>query len=165
MTRLDPAPVALATLLTAVLAWAALTDIRRRQIPNGAVLAVLVLFVAWALAGQAALASALAAGAIALVAGFLLAQFAVMGAGDAKLFAALALFTGLAGLPALTIATTAIGGVLAVGALISRPTRTLAALQMRGAGDLGRGVPYGVAIAAAACLMLWSRLLGFSPKM
>ncbi|MFC3069153.1 A24 family peptidase [Phenylobacterium soli] len=163
MTPIDPPAVLIGSLLTAVLAWAAITDIRDRRIPNRAVLAVLLLFVAWAAVGRAALGSSLAAGAIALVAGFLLVQFALMGAGDAKLFAALALFAGMTGLPGLAFATAMAGGVLAVATLASRPTRTLTVLQMRGAGDLGRGIPYGVAIAAGACVMLWGGLLGISP--
>jgi len=42
-----------------------------------------------------------------------------------------------------------VGGVIALASLLSRPTRAMVMLHMRGKGDFGRGIPYGVAIAIA----------------
>ena len=68
MPLTDIVRFAVASIATGVLAWAALSDVRTRRIPNASVLALLALFVAWTLAdGGAGLVSALEAGAIALV--------------------------------------------------------------------------------------------------
>ena len=39
--------------------------------------------------------------------------------------------------------------LIALISLVSRPTRAMVMLHMRGKGDFGRGIPYGVAIAIA----------------
>lgn len=149
--------------LTGVLGWAATVDARERRIPNTAVLAVLALSVPWLLAGGVTLASALAAGLIALVVGYAFFHFRIMGAGDAKLFASLALFSGLSDLPLLALTTTIAGGLIAVVSLAARPTRALVILQMQGRGDTGRGIPYGVAIALAGASVVWARIAGMLP--
>jgi hypothetical protein len=40
-----------------------------------------------------------------------------------------------------------------------RPTRALTLINMKGKGDFGPGIPYGVAIAAAAAGLVWAGLL------
>ena len=151
----------LAACVSAVLIWAAYSDVRSRRIPNPAVLALLLLFIPWALTdSHANLVSALEAAAIGFVVTFLLYSFKIMGAGDSKLFAAVALFGGMAYLPYLALATSLVGGVIALFSLATRPQRALVMLTLRGRGDFGRGVPYGVAIAAGAILVMWATLLG-----
>ncbi|HEY7852942.1 MAG TPA: prepilin peptidase [Caulobacteraceae bacterium] len=149
-----------AVLLTPVLAWAAISDIRHRRIPNWTVLAVIGLFAPWALAGTLPWGlAALAAGAIALVVSLGLYAGGVVGAGDSKLFAAVALLVGLGHLAMLALATSLVGGVIAAITIASRPTRALVMLKMRGKGDFGPGIPYGVAIAVAAAALVWADLL------
>ena len=146
---------------TAILAWAAVSDVRVRKIPNWTVLAVLGLFGPWAvLSTPAWVLWALAAGAIALAASLCLYALGVIGAGDSKLFAAVALFTGLDELPRLTLAMALVGGAIALVSMVTRPRRAMTMLALRGKGDFGRGIPYGVAIAVAGAALVWAGLLG-----
>ncbi|HEY5288838.1 MAG TPA: prepilin peptidase [Caulobacteraceae bacterium] len=151
---------AVAALLTGVLAFAAVTDIRLRKIPNWTVLASLGLFVVWAFVHPISWDLwALAAGLIAFAVTFGLYSAGLVGAGDSKLFAAVALFAGLGHLAPLTFATAIAGGLVAAISLLAKPTRTLVMFKLRGRGDYGRGVPYGVAIAIGAVLVVWSAVL------
>ncbi len=155
---------AVATALSLVLVWAAASDIKDRRIPNRAVLAVLGLFAAWVLAGRGAdLASDLAAGTLAFVVGYALYAFKIMGAGDAKLFGATALFVGLGHLGAFALATVLTGGAMAIVSIASRPRRAMVMVAMKGKGDFGRGIPYGVAIAVGGILVVWGLLTGRLP--
>jgi prepilin peptidase CpaA len=163
MPRAEAIEIAVAVALTGVLAWAAIMDVRRRRIPNRAVLAVLLLSGPWLLASGMSLPSAIFAGLIALAMSYALFAFGVVGAGDAKLFSSVALFAGLAHLPALAMGTALVGGLIAAASLVARPTRALVMLQLRGAGDYGRGIPYGVAIALSGALVVWYRITGMAP--
>ena len=148
----------LAGLFTAVLAWAALSDVRERKIPNRAVLALLILAVLWMLVHPLWWDLwALAAGLLAFAVTFGLYSAGVIGAGDSKLFSAAALFAGIGDLGWLALGTALAGGVVAILGLILRPTRTLVLFQMRGRGS--PGVPYGVAIAIAGAAMIWIGVL------
>ena len=161
MPLTDIVRVAVAAVATGVLAWAAVSDARTRRIPNAAVLALLGLFVPWTAAdGGATLISALEAGGIALAVGVVLYLFKVLGAGDSKLFAVCALYAGMGYLPYLALATSLAGGVIALVSVASRPQRALVMATMRGKGDWGRGVPYGVAVAAGAAIVIWAPLTG-----
>jgi prepilin peptidase CpaA len=161
MPILEVARYVIAAGFSIVLLWAATTDIISRIIPNRAVLALLGLFLLWTLAGKGvSLGPDLLAGAIALAVGYLFYAFKVMGGGDAKLFAATALFTSLGYLPALALMTVLAGGVIAAVSLATKPRRAVAMLTLRGKGDFGRGVPYGVAIAIAGIYVLWGALFG-----
>jgi prepilin peptidase CpaA len=151
----------IATLLTAVLAYAAVNDVRERKIPNWTVLACLGLFVAWALVHPLNWDFwALGAGVVAFLITFALYMGGVIGAGDSKLFAVVALFTGMGQLAILALATAVIGGLVAIAGFVIKPTRGLVMLKMRGQGDFGRGVPYGVAIAVASGALVWAAALG-----
>ena len=151
---------AIAAALSLILAWAAASDVRARIIPNRSVLAVLVLFAPWALAHWGVwIGLALLAGVIGLAAGVALYAMGIVGAGDAKLFAAVSLFVGLDRLPALAVATALIGGLIAIGSLIARPRRSLVMVAMQGKGDFGPGIPYGVAIAGAGFIVVWAGVL------
>jgi prepilin peptidase CpaA len=150
----------IAAVVTAVLAWAAVSDVRERRIPNRAVLIVLILFLPWAAVHPPSSDLwALAAGAIALAATFGLYAAGVVGAGDSKLFAAVALFAGMSQLVLLALATALVGGLIAAVSLAARPRRALVMLTLRGKGDFGRGVPYGVAIAVAGAAVIWAVLM------
>lgn len=151
---------AVAVLLTGALAWASFTDIRDRKIRNVTVLAVMALFVPWAVLGGAEAAlSDLEAGALALLVCIGLYAGRMVGAGDAKLFAAVSLFFGLPGLAGLAMTTAMLGGALAGLILAANPRRAMVLVTLRGKGDPGRGVPYGVAIALAGAVLIWNGLL------
>jgi prepilin peptidase CpaA len=150
----------IAGVLSMVLGWAAISDIRSRTIPNWTVLVIAGLFVPWALLNWGPWAAfALVAGAIALAIGVVFYALGVVGAGDAKLFAAVALFAGLGHLLALGLATALVGGVIAIVSMATRPQRAAVMFTLRGKGDFGRGIPYGVAIAIAGVLVVWGALL------
>lgn len=163
-------PVAFADLLasvalTVILGWCAVSDVKTRRIPNRAVLAVIGLYVLSVVAGVTTRPlDGLAAGGAALVVCFLLYCFKVFGAGDAKLFAAVALFAGLSLLPALAVATTLAGGVMILGLLAFKPRRLFLMLSTRGAVASGEQLPYGVAIAAGGILIRWGPALGYLPS-
>jgi prepilin peptidase CpaA len=151
-----------ASALTGVLIWAAVSDAIWRRIPNSCVLAVIAVYVVWAvLTAGAGLGGALLVAALSLAGGFALFSFRIWGGGDAKLFAAVALFAGLAHFATLILATAIVGGLMAVVSLASRPARALAIWSMKGQGDWGRGIPYGVAIAVGGVLVVWGQLLGW----
>lgn len=154
----------IAALLSGILFCVAVSDVMDRRIPNAAVAAVIGLFALWTLAdGGASLVPGLAAAAIGFGVGFALYAMRVMGAGDVKLFAAVALFTGLAYLHIFALATVLAGGALAVVSLAARPRRALAIFMLRGKADDGRGVPYGVAIAVGGLICVWGALTGVVP--
>jgi prepilin peptidase CpaA len=153
---------ALAAAATGVMAWAALSDVSSRRIPNAAVGVLFGLFLFRLVLdrGAGAVSSFEAAG-LSLVLTFGLYAFKVVGAGDSKLFTAAALFAGMVYLPYLALATALAGGALAVISFASRPQRALAMITLRGKGDWGPGVPYGVAVACGFALVLWGSLTGW----
>ena len=156
------AQTGVAAAATVVLIVAAVSDIRWRRIPNWTVLALIALFALLAIAlGGQGLVSALAAAGVALVVSVALYMFRLIGAGDSKLITAVALFAGLGYLPLLLLATALTGGAIAIVSLVSRPTRALTMFTMRGKGDWGRGVPYGVAIAVGGALVIWAPMTDF----
>lgn len=143
-------------LFLALLAVAAVSDIVWRRIPNWTVLVLLVVWIGAAITGQAAgiWYLSLAAAAIAFAVGYVFYHFGLMGAGDAKLFTAGALFAGLSWLMQYALITALLGGALAVVYLIIRPRKALRGLTARGraeaAANPDAGIPYGVPIALAA---------------
>ena len=137
-------------LLSVLLVIASVSDIRHRRIPNWSVLAIGALFIPWAFfVSPGSVLPSLGAGLVALVIGLILYAFRVVGAGDSKLLAVVALFAGMDHLLQLLVLVALVGGVIALASLLSRPTRAMVMLHMRGKGDFGRGIPYGVAIAIA----------------
>lgn len=134
---------------------AAVYDAIYRRIPNWTVAALVVLFVGAALLDRAPSpwAWSLAAFAVVLAGSFGLYALGWIGAGDAKLLSAAALFTGLTNLPMFLVATALFGGVMAVGFIAARPRMAMRGLTARGrAENTSRGIPYGVAIAAGAVI-------------
>lgn len=170
-TTLNEAPVEvwvsnLPVLFLAALSLAMLAviyfDMRAFIIPNSLVVAVAMLY----LAGFHFLGlnpvTGLMAGGVVLLLGMALFALRVMGGGDVKLLAALALWTGWSEVTLTFLFTMAIfGGIFAIAVLVLR-------LLVRGANlprilTKGQPIPYGVAIALAFLYVLWKGLIfGYS---
>ena len=159
-----PAAVELArwlilVLLSITLAVASVSDIRDRRIPNWTVLVTAALFVPWIFVGpDVSILASLEAALITFLIGFGLYACHIVGAGDSKFLTATSLFVGLSQLLPFLVLVALAGGAIAVLSMAMRPVRALVIFQMRGKGDFGRGVPYGVAIAIATIAILsWRR--------
>jgi prepilin peptidase CpaA len=165
-------PIVELVIATTLLVAGATTDVLRRRIPN----AINALVLAAGLAAQGVgggwrgALSALAAAALILAALFPAWQRGRLGGGDVKLAAATAAWVGLGRLVPFALVTALAGAAVAVAcaALSSRQARrqiranlVLAAaagatpeVPIRSGG--GRvSVPYGVAVAAGALVVLW----------
>jgi prepilin peptidase CpaA len=152
--------LAAATGFTGVVVWAAISDVRFRKIPNWTILALLGLFPAFALAGTLAWALWSLVGAVVVfVVTYALYAFKLLGAGDSKLFSAVALFVGLGEIARLGVLAALAGGLIALVIVLSRPRRALMMFSLRGKGDFGSGIPYGVAIAVAGLAIVWAGVL------
>jgi prepilin peptidase CpaA len=145
-------PVLAHAVLFLALAVACVTDLHRREIPDSCSIAILAAFAVTALAapiGWVMLASALSAGLAAFAIGAFLFHRGVMGGGDVKLLAAVAVWAGWALLPSVLMGMALAGGVLALLCLAAkrsaRPWATLLSAE--------RGIPYGVAIAVGALIL------------
>jgi prepilin peptidase CpaA len=153
--RLDLVALIPALAYAALLVTAAVYDWLYRRIPNWTVAALLVLFVPVTAMGLTPTTWpwSLAAFAIALLGSGTLYLLGWLGAGDSKLFSAVALFAGLANMALLFTATALIGGLMALIVLIVHPKRAMRGLTARGrAENPSRGIPYGVAIATGALI-------------
>ena len=150
---------------TGVLATAAFEDCRRLVIPNGLVLALLALWPVELLLGPSPVAllpllAGLGAALLVFVIGAGFFSRGLIGGGDVKLLAAAALWAGARGTPELLILTGIFGGLLA-GFLLTPLGMQLSALRgtLPGAGESAlemNAVPYGLAIAAAALVVVLS---------
>jgi prepilin peptidase CpaA len=153
--RLEILPLIPAVLYALLLVVAAVYDFLKRRIPNWTVLGLLLVFVpaAWMGFTPTTWASSLIAFAIALGCSGALYLLGWIGAGDSKLFSAVALFAGLSNLLLLFAATAIVGGIYALAVLVIRPREVMRGMTARGRaeGKL-RGIPYGVAIAVGALL-------------
>jgi prepilin peptidase CpaA len=147
--------------LPLLLAAAGAFDLTSFAIPNFLQAALIAAFVAFAAAahlGVPALALHLLAGLIGLATGFALFALGYVGGGDAKLFAAVVLWLGLKDLLPYTLVATVLGGVLTL-ALISLRNLPLPLFLARQTWilrlhDSKAGIPYGVALAAGAFVVL-----------
>lgn len=151
-------------LFTGLMAAAAFEDFRRYMIPNRLTAALCLLWPAYfALApslwgGLAALGSALAV----FVVGALLFARGFVGGGDVKLLAAAALWAGPHATPSLLLVTALLGGAFGlallspVGAHLLAAARSLFGPPVPGPeiGSSATPVPYGVAIAGAALIVI-----------
>ena len=165
---LQPDAIAL-PVFTAVMAIAAYEDFRRLVIPN---LLPALLCVAWPLhfaaspsliGGSGAIGCALAV----FLVGAVLHHFHYVGGGDVKLLTAATLWAGAAGLPKLFMLTGILGGALSLflimpfGAQLAAAGRALLAPSAFAAEhDTSKSVPYGVAIAGAALIVVLSPHFG-----
>ena len=137
---------------------AAAKDLTSYTIPNWISLALVAAFVpaaalAWAAGAPLPdLALAVGVGAAALLAGIVMFTLGWVGGGDAKLFAAAALWLGLPALTPFLLWTAMAGGVLSIALMIARRSPAAAAAD----GWVGKlmtpkgPVPYGLAICAGA---------------
>jgi prepilin peptidase CpaA len=141
--------VLLAGALLPPLVWAAVSDLRCRLIPDAAVLAVALLAVPRALWGGMGT-PAFAEAFLVFCGGALLFRFGLMGGGDVKLLAACALhFPG--GTLSFLVLVSLAGALLAVCYALPGAWRRRAGREDPRAG---KGIPYGVAVAAGAALEL-----------
>ena len=151
----------LLTLVGAVVLAGAVYDVATLTIPNWISLVLLALFPAVALAAGLTWAEAgihVAVGFAALLAGIGLFAAGLLGGGDAKLFAAVALYVGAGGFGQYVFAVALAGGALALLLMAARRLalfvdverlKSLKHLVMSGAG-----IPYGIAIAAGGLIVL-----------
>lgn len=148
---------ALPILLAAAAGW----DLASFTIPNFINIAVIAVFPLFALAAGLSLETVgmhLLAGFAGLAIGFLFFALGYIGGGDAKLFAGVALWLGFADLMPYALLASVFGGFLTLGLLIVRqwPLPAMLARQpwILNLHDAKSGVPYGVALAAGAFILL-----------
>ena len=152
-----------------LMAYAAASDLLTMLIPNRISLGLIAAFALLACTGVMSwpeIGAHLGAGGLVLVVSFTLFAFGVIGGGDAKLAAATALWLGLDGLLDYLLVASILGGGLTLAILAARShplpqaiARLPFALHLH---DRKTGIPYGIALAAAALLvlpetMVWSR--------
>jgi prepilin peptidase CpaA len=143
---------------------AAFEDLRRLIIPNMLTLAICLLWPIRLLAEPSLYGSlgALGCALAVFLAGALCFSRGYIGGGDVKLLAAATLWAGPAGTPALLLLTGILGGVLAMflmmppGAHIAAMARVkLGPAEPSAASGLATPIPYGIAIAGAAVIVIF----------
>ena len=148
-------------LLPVVLVAAASWDLASFTIPNflpASLIAGFVLFAPAAHLNFHAIVLHVLAGLVGLCVSFTLFALGYIGGGDAKLFAAIALWLGFVDLGGFAVAASLFGGLLTLTLLMLRQW-TLPDIMAR-QGWIGRlhapngGIPYGVALAAGAFAIL-----------
>jgi prepilin peptidase CpaA len=156
----------LTVILPALLIVAAISDLSTFRIPNiipATMLAVFALFlIAMAIGGSALswneTSLHLLAGVVGLASGIVLFALGWIGGGDAKLFATSCLWLGWDGLLQYAVFTSLMGGILTVAILMLRlvplPSYLLGQSWLLRLSDRKSGIPYGVALAAAALFVL-----------
>lgn len=146
----------------ALVVLAAARDAASFTIPNAIPLLLLAIFPIAALSAGLPLTQTglhLAVGAGVLVVGMVMFAVRWLGGGDAKLFAAVALWVGWSALPDFLLGAALAGGVLATVLMLLR-SAALRQFVLAGPRFLvrlaepGEGVPYGVAIAVGALAAL-----------
>lgn len=151
----------------ALLIYAACSDIASLTIPNWVSLALAGVFLVFAPTtglplGEIGMHLLFGLGALAV--GFFLFQANIIGGGDAKLLAAVTVWTGFPGLPTFLVSTAVAGGALAAGLLLARqfagPAVAYPAFLERLLTPRG-GVPYGVAIMAGGLMAIPALPFGF----
>jgi prepilin peptidase CpaA len=147
--------------LPLLLAIAAGWDIASFTIPNFLPAALLALFAIFAVAAGLPLPAIgfhLLAGFLGLFLGFTLFALGYIGGGDAKLFAAVLLWLGFKDLLPYTLLASIAGGFLTLGLLMLRqwplPQTLARQAWIAKLHDARSGVPYGVALAAGAFVLL-----------
>jgi prepilin peptidase CpaA len=147
--------------LPLLLAAAGIYDLASFTIPNFLTAALLAVFAVFALTaglGLPAIGWHLLAGLVGLVLGFTLFAFGYIGGGDAKLFAVTVLWLGFRDLMPYALIASLAGGALTL-AIIGLRQLPLPLSFMRQAWivklhDPRSGIPYGVALAAGAFILL-----------
>lgn len=144
----------------ALMVFAGATDLFTLMIPNRVSLGLVagfVLLAPFAGLGWEAIALHFALGLVMLVICIGIFAMGWIGGGDAKLFAAASLWMGHEYIYEYALITAIFGGVLTVGMLILRmyplPVGLRSQMWISRLHDAGRGVPYGIALAAAGLLV------------
>ena len=147
--------------LPALLALAAGWDIASFTIPNFLQLALIGAFVVFVVAAPmapAAVGGHLLAGFVGLAVGFTLFALGYIGGGDAKLFACVVLWLGFRNLLDYALVAAAMGGALSLLIIFLRRMPLPALLRgqdwIARLHDAKAGIPYGVALAAGAFVVL-----------
>jgi prepilin peptidase CpaA len=148
-------------ILTGLVTWVAISDLVSNRIPNTANAAILALWIAWAVLNpNVPVIYSIGIGIALFAAGATLFHFNMMGGGDVKFLAVLGLFAGPNEIIFFLIYVSLLGGVLSIlGLLQSRMTFPVPVFTLVSTAHGKRTVPYGVAIAAGAYIMiagLWS---------
>lgn len=145
----------------ALVLYGAWSDARALRIPNWVSLALLSLFYPTALVagiGLEAIAWHTGAGAVVLLVGFILFALGLFGGGDAKLMAAVALWVGWRDVLVFAFAMVLVGGVLSVLVVLLRKGLGMwpdwLVKSAHGLFTPNKAVPYGIAIAAGALIMV-----------
>ncbi|NNM74942.1 A24 family peptidase [Enterovirga aerilata] len=169
---LGPLEIAILVVFPILMAYAAASDLLTMTIPNRLSLALVAGFVALACIGgltaQAILLHVLA-GAFVLAVTFAMFALGWIGGGDAKLAAATALWLGFESLLEYLFIAALCGGGLTLAILVLRhfplPRFALGWTWLSRMHDRRSGVPYGIALAAAALAVypqsqIWAVALG-----
>lgn len=152
-------------ILTFLMIAVTLSDMARYMIPNWLVLALLMLYpvAVYVSASRPDWHAACLVAFIAFIIGYVLFFLRLMGGGDIKLLTAASLYAGLSGILDFIMYVALLGGVGSLLLLALRAFTPYLFLKAgRTAADIPRvlsdkePVPYGVAIAIAFLLMLWS---------
>ncbi|MCG9052509.1 prepilin peptidase [Laribacter hongkongensis] len=155
-----------------ILVWVscllACKDFLDRRLPNSLVIIYALLFVAaWILTGHGfdVLTSHMATGGVTLVFGMALVALGGMGGGDAKLAAAVMLWSGPDEAMTTLLLITQTGLILALSGLAARRLGRQAAPatvwhRFLYGLDANRGVPYGIALATGGVYACWQVLSG-----
>ena len=150
-------------LFTLLLLAAAAADIRQRRIPNTIPLLIVILCIVGWLAGFPFSGPWWAHGfhfAAALLVGMLLFYFGWFGGGDAKLYAACALWFSFSDAILLLFVTTASGAIIVVARMLIIFARSSLASSGPANGlrqkSPSRSIPYGIAIAAGGIASILS---------
>lgn len=149
--------IALPVLLAAAAGW----DLASFTIPNFLQLALLGAFILFVIAAGLSLPAVgahLLAGCAGLLLGFSFFAAGWIGGGDAKLFAAVALWLGFHDIMPYALVASVFGGVLTLVLLVLRghplPAFLTAYPWVMRLHDRKAGIPYGVALAAGAFILL-----------
>jgi prepilin peptidase CpaA len=160
MVRCPMSEILLLTVFPLLVGLAAASDLLTMTIPNRVSILLAAGFVACGLLVGLAPVDAvlhLASGALVLAVGFALFAAGWIGGGDAKLAAAIALWLGFGCLPDFLLTATLAGGALTLIILVIRrvplPAFALGWTWASRLHDHRTGVPYGIALAAAALLV------------
>ncbi len=160
MSLLASVNVASLVLFAAALVWGATSDLLWLRIPNWVVVTIAALYPIYVMstAQPVAWQGALVVAGLVFAIGFALYSFRLLGGGDVKLLAAVALWAGPVQITAFMISTAIIGGLLAIVA--TTPLRLLLpymAAATRVDVDMRQlvklQIPYGVAIAAGGLIV------------
>jgi prepilin peptidase CpaA len=150
----------------ALMAFAASYDALAMRITNGLCLLTAMAFVPAAIAAGLSLETMLqhlACALAMLAAGFALFSRGWIGGGDAKLFAAAAMWIGWSGIAQFAAFAAIAGGLLALGALALGLVRQAAMSSPAVIANSRAELPYGIALACGALIVypqtIWARAL------